>query len=158
MRTMLDFTPLSRSTIGFDRVFDMLESASRLQALDNWPPYDIIKMGEDAYRITMAVAGFSQDELDLSHEPNLLVVSGAKSGEEGGDYLHRGIAGRSFQRRFELADYVKVTGAGLENGLLTVDLVREVPEAMKPRRIEIRTGGTLPKNETLQIENQKQAA
>jgi len=155
---MLDFTPLFRSTIGFDRVFDMLESASRLQALDNWPPYDIIKMGDDAYRITMAVAGFSQDELNLSHEPNLLVVSGAKSGEEDGEYLHRGIAGRAFQRRFELADYVKVTGASLENGLLTIELAREVPEAMKPRRIGIRAGETLPRSETLQIEGQKQAA
>ncbi|HWL68822.1 MAG TPA: Hsp20 family protein [Geminicoccus sp.] len=157
MRTALDFTPLFRSTIGFDRVFDLLDSASRLQAIDNWPPYDIVKTGEDAYRISMAVAGFSRDELDLTLEPNLLVVSGTKSGPDDGQYLHRGIAGRAFQRRFELADHVEVKSATLENGLLTIELVRELPEAMKPRRIEIGSEA-LPKPESKQIENQRQAA
>ncbi|WP_159711807.1 Hsp20 family protein [Geminicoccus flavidas] len=157
MRTALDFTPLFRSTIGFDRVFDLLDSASRLQAIDNWPPYDIVKTGEDAYRISMAVAGFSKDELDLTQEPNLLVVSGSKPGQDDGQYLHRGIAGRAFQRRFELADHVKVKAANLENGLLTIDLVRELPEAMKPRRIEIGSEA-LPKPEPMQIENQSKAA
>ncbi|WP_191060438.1 Hsp20 family protein [Geminicoccus harenae] len=157
MRTALDFTPLFRSTIGFDRVFDLLDRASRLQAIDNWPPYDIVKTGEDAYRISMAVAGFSKDELDLTQEPNLLVVSGAKPGPDDGQYLHRGIAGRTFQRRFELADHVKVKAATLENGLLTIELVRELPDAMKPRRIEIGSEA-LPRPEPMQIENQSKAA
>src|SRR5438128_2367490 len=109
--TTLNFSPLFRSSVGFDRVFDLLESASRAEAIDNSPPCDIAKTGEDAYRITMAVAGFAQDELAVSHEPNLLVVTGSKSGEDAGQYLHRGIARRTFRHRFELADHVKVTGA-----------------------------------------------
>jgi molecular chaperone IbpA len=137
MRTAFDFSPLYRSSIGFDRVFDMLENASRTPNVDNWPPYDIARTGEDAYRITMAVAGFGQDELSIVHEPNLLVVSGERAAEDNGEYLHRGIAGRPFERRFELADHVKVTGASLVNGLLTIDLQCEIPEEMKPRRIEI---------------------
>ena len=139
MRTAYDFSPLFRSSVGFDRVFDLLENAARVQAVDNWPPYNIEKAGEDQYRITMAVAGFSPDELDLTAQPNLLVVSGRQEAGRGGhaQYLHRGIATRSFERRFELADHVKVTGARLDNGLLTIELVREVPEEMKPRRIEV---------------------
>jgi molecular chaperone IbpA len=137
MRTNLDFAPLFRSGIGFDRVFDLLESADRAATTDSWPPYDIVQTGEDAWRITMAVAGFSQDELTLTQEQNMLVVQGARSAEDKAQYLHRGIAGRTFERRFELADYVRVTSAGLENGLLTIDLVRELPEAMKPRRIAV---------------------
>src|SRR5690606_23760001 len=132
MRTTLDFAPLFRSSIGFDRIFDLLDSASRVDAIDNWPPYDIVKSGEDTYRITMAVAGFSADDLNVVHEPNLLTVSGSKSGQEEAQYLHRGIAGRAFQRRFELADHVKVVDANLENGLLTINLVRELPEEMRP--------------------------
>ena len=139
MRANLNFSPLFRSTVGFDRIFDLLENASRDQAVDNWPPYDIVRTSEDSYRITMAVAGFSENELVVSHQPNLLVVSGSKSEEEDGNYLHRGIAGRSFERRFELADHVRVTNAGLEHGLLTITLTREVPEEMKPRRIQIRS-------------------
>ncbi|TJV52720.1 MAG: Hsp20 family protein, partial [Mesorhizobium sp.] len=126
-------TPLFRSSVGFDRIFNMLENASRVSTIDNWPPYDIAKIGEDDYRITMAVAGFSQDELTITHQPNMLVVSGSQAGEDNGEYLYRGIAGRAFERRFELADHVKVAGASLENGLLTVDLKREIPEEMKPR-------------------------
>jgi molecular chaperone IbpA len=137
MRTTFDFSPLFRSTVGFDRVFDLLENANRMTTIDNWPPYDIAKIGNDEYRITMAVAGFSQDELSITHEPNMLIVAGQKSTEDTGQYLHRGIAGRTFQRRFELADHVKVAGANLENGLLTIDLKREIPEEMKPRRIAI---------------------
>ena len=140
MRTAFDFSPLYRSSIGFDRVFDLLENASRTPSVDNWPPYDIARTGEDAYRITMAVAGFGQDELSIVHELNMLVVSGERIAEDNGDYLHRGIAGRPFERRFELADHVKVTGAGLVNGLLTIDLQREIPEEMKPRKIEIGGG------------------
>jgi molecular chaperone IbpA len=157
MRTNLDFSPLFRSSIGFDRIFDLLDNANRVEPIDNWPPYDIVKADEDTYRITMAVAGFSQEELSITHEPNLLVVSGAKAGDDKAEYLHRGLAFRAFQRRFELADHVKVAGASLDNGLLTIELVRELPEAMKPRKIEIGTGA-LPKVETKQLEAEKMAA
>ncbi|RWM74511.1 Hsp20 family protein [Mesorhizobium sp.] len=156
MRTNLDFTPLFRSSVGFDRIFNMLEDASRVSTIDNWPPYDIAKVGEDDYRITMAVAGFSRDELTITHQPNMLVVSGSQTGEDNGEYLYRGIADRAFERRFELADHVKVAGAGLENGLLTVDLKREIPEEMKPRRIAI--GGNAAKAKPQQIEGEKNAA
>jgi len=157
MRTDFDFAPLFRSGVGFDRVFDLLENATRVQALDNWPPYDIERTGEDGYRITMAVAGFAQDELELTTQPNWLVVSGRKQqqqGDDGAQYLHRGIATRSFERRFELADYVKVDKAWLADGLLTIELVREVPEAMRPRRIEVQAWQPQPQ----QIEHQKKAA
>jgi molecular chaperone IbpA len=140
MRTAFDFSPLFRSSVGFDHVFDLLSSAADLQAVDNWPPYDIAKTGEDQYRITMAVAGFAPEELDIVMQPNLLVVSGQKRGDGGARYLYRGIATGSFERRFQLADYVQVTGAKLENGLLHVDLVREIPEAKKPRQIPIGNG------------------
>ena len=140
MRTDFDFAPFYRSSIGFDRVFDLLESAARGQPADNWPPYDIARTGDDAYRISMAVAGVAQDELSISTKPNLLVVTGEKASEANGEYLHRGIANRSFTRQFELADHVKVTSADLVNGLLTIELRREIPEEMKPRRIEIKGG------------------
>jgi molecular chaperone IbpA len=158
MRTTLDFAPLYRSSIGFDRMFNLLENASRLQSIDSSPPYDITKTGDDDYQITMAVAGFSQDDLTLTQEPNLLIVTGQKSAEDTGDYLHRGIAGRSFQRRFELADHVKVVGASLVNGLLAVELRREIPEAMKPRRIEIGTSAGGAGAEPRQLETDKHAA
>ncbi|UWU30804.1 Hsp20 family protein [Rhizobium sp. WSM1274] len=158
MRTNLDFSPLIRSSVGFERMLNALEAASRAETIDNWPPYDIVKTGEDEYRIAMAVAGFSQDELAIIHEQNMLVVSGQKANGEDVQYLHRGIAGRSFQRRFELADHVKVVDARLINGLLTIDLKREIPEEMKPRQIEIGTGNAMPKAETRQIEAETQAA
>jgi molecular chaperone IbpA len=158
MRTNLDFSPLFRSSIGFDRMFNLLENAGGIDVIDSWPSYDILKTGEDDYRITMAVAGFSQEELTIMQEQNMLVVSGQKANEEEGQYLHRGIAGRTFQRRFQLADHVKVVGAGLANGLLTIDLKREIPEAMRPRRIEIATGTALPQLETSQVETEKAAA
>ena len=158
MRTTFDFSPLFRSSIGFDRMLNALEAASRVESIDNWPPYDIAKLGEDDYRITMAVAGFGEKELTLTQEQNMLLVAGQKADEESAQYLHRGIAGRAFQRRFELADHVKVVGASLVNGLLTIDLKREIPEEMKPRRIEIAAGEALPKVETKQIEAEKQAA
>jgi molecular chaperone IbpA len=140
MRTAFDFSPLFRSSVGFDRVLNLLESASRVDATEGWPPYDIIRTGEESYRITMAVAGFTANDLNLVHEPNLLVVSGKRSGDASSEqYLHRGIATREFKRQFELADHVKVVGADLTNGLLIVDLEREVPESLKPRMIEIRT-------------------
>lgn len=136
MRTNMDFSPFYRSSIGFDRIFDLLEKSTPPQA-DNWPPYDIVKLGEDTYRIIIAVAGFAEDELSITHEPNLLVINGAKT--ENGEvlYLHHGLALRPFARRFELADHVSVIDAKLENGLLIIDLKKEIPEEMKPRRIAI---------------------
>ena len=158
MRTAFDFSPLFRSTVGFDRVFDLLDNASRVSSFDNWPPYDIIKTGEDQYRVQLAVAGFGDNELNVTQERNLLVVSGEKAAAEDTQYLHRGIAGRSFQRRFELADHVRVVGANLANGVLTIDLKREIPEAMKPRRIDIKADLSLPKSETAKIESGVKAA
>ncbi|EKF40795.1 small heat shock protein HspB [Nitratireductor indicus C115] len=140
--TTFDFTPLFRSSVGFDRMLHALEAANRVESIDNWPPYDIARLGEDDYRITMAVAGFSQDELTITQEQNLLIVAGQKSGDDNVEYLHRGIAGRSFQRRFQLADHVRVENASLVNGLLTIELKREIPEEMKPRRIEITSEAT----------------
>jgi molecular chaperone IbpA len=139
-----DLSPLYRTAIGFDRLADMLSNASRLDS-NGYPPYNIESLGEDRYRITMAVAGFGQDELDIVSEQNTLTVSGNKQDSEAGEggereYLYRGIANRSFERRFQLADHVKVAGADLENGLLHIDLQREVPERMKPRKIEIGSG------------------
>jgi molecular chaperone IbpA len=160
MRTAFDFAPLFRSSIGFDRMLDTLNAASRVASIDNWPPYDIVKMGEDDYRITMAVAGFIQNDLTITQEQNVLMVAGQKSDEDAGNaqYLHHGIAGRAFQHRFELADHVKVVGANLVNGLLTIDLKRELPEEMKPRRIAVATDDALPKVDAKQIENDKLAA
>ncbi len=138
MRTAYDFTPLYRSVIGVDRMADLIETAMRTGGDSNYPPYDIEKTGDDAYRITLAAAGFSPDELELTAQPNLLVVAGRKAKhDEGRNYLHRGIAGRDFERRFELADYVVVKAADYAHGVLSIDLAREVPEALKPRHIEI---------------------
>ena len=143
MRNSFDFTPYRRSAIGFDRLFDVLETAARQPVADNYPPFDIERQGDDAYRITLAVAGFTPDEIDMTAQQNLLVVTGKKvENDEGRNFVHRGIAARGFERKFELADYVQVSGASLENGLLTIDLVREVPEAMRPRKIAI--GGQAP--------------
>jgi len=139
--TALDFSPLFRSTVGFDRLFLFFEDALRRDTADvGYPPYNIEKTGEDSYRITMAVAGLSKEDLNVEARANTLLV-GAKRREEVADntYLHRGIAGRGFTRQFRLADHVKVAGADLENGLLHIDLVRELPEEMKPRRVEIST-------------------
>ena len=156
MRTEFDFAPLYRSSIGFDRVFNLLNNPQRLQAIDTWPPYDIVKSGDDEYRIVMAVAGFGEGDLDITQERNVLVVKGGKSEEQQGEYLHRGIAGRGFERRFELADHVRVEDATLINGLLTVSLRREIPEAMKPRKIQIGSHGQ--DKQVLQIEADQQAA
>ncbi|GAB4223852.1 MAG: Hsp20 family protein [Kiloniellaceae bacterium] len=143
MRTM-DLSPLYRASVGFDRLFKTLDSVNRLEdSAFSYPPYNIEKVSEDAYRIVMAVAGFGEDELDITAKENNLVISGRKDkAEEEGEvtYLHRGIANRAFERRFDLADHIKVTGAKLENGLLSVELVREIPEAMKPRTIAITSG------------------
>ena len=136
-----DFSPLYRSTVGFDRLFELADRMANVEPM-GWPPYNIERLGEDKYRITMAVAGFTPDEIELVQQENTLLVAGRKASEpEGVQVLYRGIATRAFRQTFNLADYVKVSGANLENGLLTIDLVREVPEAMKPRRIEIGAGG-----------------
>ena len=134
-----DFTPLFRSTIGFDRLARLVDAATHVDSsAQSYPPYNIETTGEDAYRLTMAVAGFGRDEIDITVHENTLTVTGkAQKEEDGGRYLHRGIARRAFERRFSLADHIKVTGASLDNGLLNIDLVREVPEAMKPRTIKI---------------------
>jgi molecular chaperone IbpA len=137
-----DLTPFMRSTIGFDRMVGALDAALRMDpAAQGHPPYDIKKIGEDAYRITLAVAGFAENELDVEQRENALVVSGVKKQEDAARaesvWLYRGIANREFQRVFQLADYVKAVGAQLQNGLLHIDLVRELPEPMRPRRVEI---------------------
>jgi molecular chaperone IbpA len=143
MRTVFDFSPLWRSSIGFDRMVDLLDEATRFEPSENYPPYNIEKTGEDAYRITLAVAGFTPDELTITAEPNLLAIGGKKAEGQSGEYLYQGIAGGTFEVQFRLADHVKVTGAKLEQGLLVIELVREVPEAMKPRRIAIDGGPAL---------------
>lgn len=136
-----DVSPLFRSSIGFDRLFELLNQADRVEPSTAWPPYNIEKVAEDQYRITMAVAGFTPDEIELTQQDTTLLVSGQKAAQEGEKhYLYRGIAARTFRQTFNLAEHVKVVGASLENGLLTVALKREVPEALKPRRIAI--GGT----------------
>jgi molecular chaperone IbpA len=157
MSNTLDFAPLFRSTIGFDRMLNTLETASRVTSIDTWPPYDIVRKSEDDYRISMAVAGLTESDLTITQEQNMLLVAGDRSGQDeaSGHYLHRGIAARSFKRRFELADHVKVVGASLVNGLLTIDLKRELPEEMKPRRITV---AAEPKAEAKKIEAENQAA
>ncbi|MET4132154.1 molecular chaperone IbpA [Porphyrobacter sp. MBR-155] len=141
-----DFTPYRRSTVGFDRLFDLLENQARLNAGDNYPPFNISRRGEDNYRITLAVAGFRTQDIDITAQQNLLVVQGKKRNEmedDGAELIHVGIANRGFERRFELADFVRVERADLADGLLTIDLVREVPDAMKPRKIAVGGVGQL---------------
>ena len=138
MRTNFDFTPYRRSTIGFDRLFDLLETGMRGGDSDGYPPFDIAREGEDSYRITLAVAGFRSDEIEILAQQNQLTVTGKRPDEKDeGRYLHRGIAARPFERRFQLADFVEVRSADFQNGLLSIALQRVVPEAMKPRKIAI---------------------
>lgn len=143
MRTAFDLTPYRSSTVGFDRLFDAIEKSFRSETQDGYPPFDIVRTGDDSYRITLAVAGFSSEEIDITAQQNQLIVSGQKGekDEEGVEFVHRGIATRAFERRFQLADFVEVKDATHENGLLTISLERVVPEAMKPRKIEIGRGG-----------------
>ncbi|MGQ0558693.1 MAG: Hsp20 family protein [Sphingosinicella sp.] len=138
-----DLSPYRRTTVGFDRLFDFLESMSRIDG-DNYPPFDLEKVGDDSYRITLALAGFSRGEVEITAQQNMLIISGRKAESRGrdGSFLHTGIATRAFERRFELADFVRVTAADLKDGLLSIDLVREIPEAMKPRKIAIGGGTT----------------
>ena len=137
--TTFDFSPLYRTSVGFDRLASLMSSATRQDQGNSYPPYNISITSEDHYRITMAVAGFSEDDIAITSEHNRLLVSGnhADEPDEQGEYLHRGIATRAFERRFNLADHVKVMAASLENGLLHIDLEREIPEEMKPRMIKI---------------------
>src|SRR5882762_1452728 len=131
-----DFSPLWRSTIGFDRLFDLAEAAQRAGE-DNYPPYNIELLAEDRYQISLAVAGFSPDEISITAEQNVVTIEGSKAEKAEGEFLYRGISTRQFKRQFSLADYVQVKGATFDNGLLKVELIREIPEAMKPRRIGI---------------------
>lgn len=136
----VDFSPLYRSTVGFDRMFSLLDSLGQPdQSAPTYPPYNIERTGEDRYRISMAVAGFGESDLDIEAKENTLLVKGSqeRAEDDGIEVLYRGIASRNFERRFQLADHVEVRNAYLENGLLHIDLVREIPEAMKPRKIEI---------------------
>ena len=148
MRTNFDFAPYRRSTVGFDRLFDLLETGMRGDA-EGYPPFDIERQGQDSYRITLAVAGFRPDEIEIVAQQNQLTVTGKRAEDQDeGQYLHRGIAARPFERRFQLADFVEVRAAGFDNGLLRIDLQRVVPEAMKPRKIEI--GGGHPANDRIE--------
>ncbi len=149
-----DPTPLWRSTIGFDRLFDLIDDTLRLTGEDNYPPYNIERIGEDEYCISLALAGFSADEVTITAEQNVLTVEGKKAEKGEHQYLYQGISARPFRRIFNLADYVQVKGASFKDGLLKIDLMRELPEAMKPRRIEIATGNG---SNTRQIK-QKEAA
>jgi molecular chaperone IbpA len=155
MRSNFDLTPYRRSTVGFDRLFDLIENNARLQQTDNYPPFNIERVSDDRYRVTLAVAGFKADEIDITAQQNLLQVSGRKeeAAEDRAKFLHLGIANRNFDRRFELADFVRVDAATLADGLLTIELVREVPDAMKPRKIAINGKG-----EVIDLGSDKNAA
>lgn len=133
----LDFSPLYRNAIGFDRLFNLMETNNAKNGSSGYPPYNIEQQDENKYRITMAVAGFAEDQLEITQKENMLVVRGEQKAAEEKNYVYQGIAERDFERKFQLADYVKVIGAEMENGLLHVDLEREIPEAMKPRKIAI---------------------
>lgn len=154
MRTTFDLSPFRRAAVGFDRLFDMLENGPVMSG-ENYPPFDLEQDGEDHYRISLAVAGFRPDEMDITSQQNLLIVTGYKKNEDQdeGSYIYRGIAARSFERRFVLGDYVKVKSADLKDGLLVIELVREVPEEMKPKKIEI--GGN---RNSAQITDQRQGS
>ena len=156
MRTF-DLAPLYRSTVGFDRLFSMLDNTAGLDAAPGYPPYTLERTGDDAYRISVAVAGFADSELSIEAKENTLTIRGdkqEKTGEKQGEVLYQGIAARAFERRFQLADHVQVTGASLVNGLLHVDLVREIPEAKKPRQIPI---GNVKANGKAQVLDAKAA-
>ena len=146
MRSAFDFGNFRRSSVGFDRLFDMLENSNF--GGENYPPFDLIKLDDNRYRIEVAVAGFRQDEIEITSQQNSLIVRGQKSEENGSNYVHRGIANRSFERRFALADHIQVRGADLRDGMLAIELEREIPEAMKPRKIEI--GGSRPKHDQIE--------
>jgi molecular chaperone IbpA len=141
-----DFTPYRRTTVGFDHLFELLETAGRPQQNENYPPFNIERVGENSYEVTVAVAGFKPSEIDITAQQNMLVVSGCKDSEnnDNRDFLHMGIANRNFERRFQLSDHVQVTSADLADGLLKISLLREIPEALKPRKIEISSNEPSP--------------
>ncbi len=152
MRTAFDFAPYRRSTVGFDRLFNLLEAGARED--DGYPPFDILKDGEDSYRITLAVAGFRPEDIEVVAQQNLLTVTGKRADDDGqGEYLHRGIAARAFERRFQLADFIEAGDARFEYGLLSIQLKRVVPEAMKPRKIAI--GGDTAANDRIEAPRDK---
>jgi molecular chaperone IbpA len=152
MRTTFDFTPLWRSTIGFDHLADLVDASLRQATDDNYPPYNIERSSEDHYRITLALAGFAPEDVAVTAEQNTLTIEGKKAGKDEREYLYQGIAARPFRRIFNLADYVQVKEASFKDGLLTIDLAREIPEAMKPRRIAIGSVSSSP-----QIDQKKAA-
>lgn len=156
-----DLTPYRRSTVGFDRLFDLIENNARLQHVDNYPPYNIERLDDDRYRVTIAVAGFKPEEIDITAQQNLLQITGRKADVadgERGSYLHLGIASRGFERRFELADFVRVDRADLADGLLIIELLREIPDAMKPRKIAINGKGAVVDLPTAETQADKNAA
>ena len=146
MRSAYDFGNFRRSSVGFDRLFDMLENSNF--AGENYPPFDLIRLDDNRYRIEVAVAGFGKDDIEITSQQNSLLIRGEKADGNGSDYVHRGIANRSFERRFALADHIQVRGADLKDGMLAIELEREIPEAMKPRKIEI--GGTEPQHDRIE--------
>ena len=163
MRSAFDFGNFRRSSVGFDRMFDLLEGAPGNGAVENYPPFDLMRIDDNHYRIELAVAGFQLSDLEIGAQQNLLTVRGERNDPTGLDYVHRGIANRSFERRFALADHIEVRGADLKDGLLSIDLVREIPETMKPRRIEIgkpqnRPDAGSPAEATPALEREKQDA
>jgi len=152
MRSAYDFGNFRRSSVGFDRLFDMLENSNF--GGENYPPFDLIKVDDNRYRIEIAVAGFGRDDIEITSQQNSLVIRGQKSDDNGSDYVHRGIANRSFERRFALADHIQVRGADLKDGMLAIELEREIPEAMKPRKIEI--GGITPQHDRIETSAKEQ--
>jgi molecular chaperone IbpA len=154
----LNLDPFWRTSIGFDRLFDLMDESLRFEPEDHYPPCNIVRTGENTYRISLAVAGFKPEQISVSVNQNTLsVAGGADEKQDNGDYLYRGIAARPFERRFNLADYVEVKGASFEDGLLQIDLQRELPEAMKPRRIEIKTGKAVGKDDNVRTIESKVA-
>lgn len=154
----LNLDPFWRTSVGFDRLFDLVDQSLRLEPEDHYPPCNIVRTGENAYRISLAVAGFRPDQITVSINENTLIVAGRMDQkQDNADYLYRGISGRSFERRFNLADYVEVKGASIDDGLLQIELERELPEAMKPRRIEIKSGKAVGQDKVRTIEHSKAA-
>jgi molecular chaperone IbpA len=155
----LNLDPFWRTSIGFDRLLDLMDESLRYQPEDNYPPCNIVRTGENAYRISLAVAGFKPDQVSVTVDQNTLIIAGRVDEKQGGnEYLYHGIAGRAFERRFNLADFVEVKGASLEDGLLQIELERELPEAMKPRRIDIKTGKAVGQSDKVRtIEHSKVA-
>jgi molecular chaperone IbpA len=154
----LNYDPFWRSSVGFDRILDLLEDSLRYQPENNYPPYNIMRTGENSYRITLAAAGFKPDQISVTVQQNILIVTGRESQNPDRDYLHRGIAARPFERRFGLADFVEVKDATFEDGLLQIELELQLPEAMKPKRIEVRSGKTVQDNKSKTIEHVRAAS